>query len=303
MHACMIMDLGRHRWVRTKLMFFHALKEVDVSRSRVVDEDLGYQWDRVVNYLKKENLFVIFDIIKILKSGQYNFTNLFWTRQILDHGENWFDTWIDKFSDPLEWGGEMVFSLSNLHRSNLAIYLCETEGRKIGIEQARRSRQTELGIYNCMSSAFEADAFLVFSTVLIPHDLNEKAGEIVKRISRVVSSEGKGVGVRIDSPNGTILVGSKLDLELGWFRDRRTPAYTFETGKVNYTGVLTDASMFYLRMKEEVNSYAVVEATKLLYDGKELFAVPIWYRCPIPDSGLYDPGSLQAPKWPAWESL
>ncbi len=297
-----IMDYGRHRWVRTRLMFFHAMNEVDVSRSRVLDEDMGYQWDRVVNYLKKENIFVIFDIIEVLRSGHYNFSNLLWTRQILSHGRNWFDTWIDKFWDSWEWNGEATFSPINPHRSNLIIYFCETEGRKIGAEQARRSRQNEICIYNCMSNLFEDGNFLVFSTILAPHDINITPQEIVNRISPLTVSEEKGVGVKIDSHNGTVIVGSKLDLELGWFKDRRSPAYIFETGKIEYAGTVTDASMFFLRENKGQLSYAVVEATKLLHNGKEIFATPTFYRCTFPDNGLYDAVEMNSVKWPCWES-
>ncbi|MEM2145467.1 MAG: hypothetical protein QW279_08895, partial [Candidatus Jordarchaeaceae archaeon] len=297
-----IMNYGRHRWVRTKLMFFHAMNEVDVSRSRVIDEDMGYQWDRVVNYIKQENMFILFDIIKILRSDNYNFTNLLWTRQILNHKGNWFDTWIDRFWDPWEWNGEVSFSPLNLHKSNLAICFCETEGRKIGAEQVRRSRQNEICIYNCASNVFEANSFLVFSTILVPHNVDVNAEEIINRVSSLVVLEEKGVGVKIDSNNGTILVGSKLDLELGWFKDRRRPAYTFETGKVDYAGTVTDASMFYLRTDKNQINYAVVEATKLVHNGKEVFATPSFYRCTLPDNGLYEPVEMNSVKWPFWES-
>jgi len=298
-----IMDLGRHRHVRTKLMFFHSMKEVDVSRSRVVDEDLGYQWDRVVNYLKRKKLFVLFDIVKTLRLGSYSFTNLFWTRQIENNGENWFDTWIDKFHDLLQWGDGWWLSPEPPHRSNLLIYLCENEGRKIGVEQGRKSYQSELCIYNCSSDSFDKDAYIVFSTVLIPHALDEKAEDLAKRISKVTPLDGKGVAVKLDSPNSTILVGSKLDLKLGWLKDRTRPAYTFEAGKVDYAGAVTDASMFYLHTRGEQESYAVVEATKLVHNGKELFTIPTFFRCIFEDDGQYKPAELRTPKWPAWESL
>ncbi|HEX9973442.1 MAG TPA: hypothetical protein VGD14_15325, partial [bacterium] len=61
-----LMDDGRYKFVQTKLMHFRRFKEIDISRTRLTDQELGYQWDRLINYLKGREWFVIFDIVKIL---------------------------------------------------------------------------------------------------------------------------------------------------------------------------------------------------------------------------------------------
>ena len=62
-----LLDGGRYRFVKTKLMHFRTFKEVDISRTRLIDKERGYQWDRLINYLKGREWFVFYDIVKILK--------------------------------------------------------------------------------------------------------------------------------------------------------------------------------------------------------------------------------------------
>jgi len=45
------------------------LKEIDMSRTRLIDQDMGYQADRVITFIKEEGWFVVVDAIKIFVQG------------------------------------------------------------------------------------------------------------------------------------------------------------------------------------------------------------------------------------------
>jgi hypothetical protein len=90
---------GAYRPVRTQKIDFLKFKGVEASRTRVTDEDLGYQWDRVISYVKDLDIFVVVDGIKALKSDFLTFTNLWHTRKIRSQGAQYFDTIIDRIGD------------------------------------------------------------------------------------------------------------------------------------------------------------------------------------------------------------
>lgn len=90
-----LLDGGRYRFVKTKLIHFRRFKEVDISRTRLSDKERGYQWDRCISYLKGMEWFIVFDIVKITKDGAYTLANLFYTQDIVDLDEKdrmWYDT-------------------------------------------------------------------------------------------------------------------------------------------------------------------------------------------------------------------
>ena len=86
---------GAYRKVRTQKIDFLKFKDVDASRTRLVDDELGYQWDRVITWLRNKEMFVVIDGIKILRPDYYTFTNLWHTRQIRSQSDRLFDTAID----------------------------------------------------------------------------------------------------------------------------------------------------------------------------------------------------------------
>ena len=90
-----IRNSGAYRKVQTHKIDFLNFKEVDVSRTRVVDADLGYEWDRSITYVKAQDFFVVVDGIRIRTPGYYTFANLWHTRKIIEQGKQFFSTVID----------------------------------------------------------------------------------------------------------------------------------------------------------------------------------------------------------------
>ena len=89
-------NAGSYRRVRTQKVDFLHLPDVDYSRSRMIDDGWGFEWDRVIAYVKDPELFVVFDILKARTEEYFTLANLWHTRKILDQGEHWYDTVYDR---------------------------------------------------------------------------------------------------------------------------------------------------------------------------------------------------------------
>ena len=60
---------GAYRRVTTQKIDFLRLQDADTSRTRLIDSDLGYQWDRTLVYLKEKDLFLVIDGTQV-KNGE-----------------------------------------------------------------------------------------------------------------------------------------------------------------------------------------------------------------------------------------
>ncbi len=287
-----LLDGGRYRFVQTKLMSFRNFEQVDVSRTRLVDPGRGYQWDRVINYLKGLEWFVVIDIVKILKSGPFTLANLFFSQDILDFDQtnrNWYDTRYSKVA----WA-----HYDNPGTERLLIYFPEGVKFRRGAEQMRRHYQTEWGINATSADSFAAGDLEVFTTLLIPHSPDQKAQDIMASIRdlKIYQSE-RGYGIKIPTADGFIQLNAMLDLEAEYLKENRRPRYNWESGRTTYGSLETDARYSYLQKNGNELSFAFYSATKLIYDNQILFE----------GKGEFfaqDDGSFQkwgVPKWVAWE--
>ncbi len=287
-----LLDGGQYRFVQTKLMSFRTFAQVDVSRTRLVDADRGYQWDRIINYLKGQEWFVVIDIVKMLKSGPYTLANMFYSQDIVDFDQqnrNWYDTRISKVS---------FMQYDNPGTEQLLIYFPEGAKFRRGAEQMRRHYHAEWGINTTRADTFKTGDILVFTTLLIPHAPDQKAKDIIASVKDLqVFHTDRGYGIQIPSSDGFKQINAMLDMEGEYLKENRRPRYNWDSGRATYGSLETDARYSYLHKSKNSIYYAFYSATKLLYDKQTLFE----------GKGEFfaqDDGSFQkwgVPKWIAWE--
>ncbi len=87
---------GSYRPVRTQKIDFLSFDDFDYSRTRLINNSMGYTWDRIITYIKDPGLFVVFDIFKAEKEDFFTLANLWHTRKILSQGPHCFDTVYDR---------------------------------------------------------------------------------------------------------------------------------------------------------------------------------------------------------------
>ncbi|MBT7913756.1 hypothetical protein HN588_07615 [Candidatus Bathyarchaeota archaeon] len=255
-------NAGSYRFVRTQKIDFLTFDDFDYCRTKLIDDKLGYQWDRVVTWVKDPGIYIVFDVMKATEEEWMTAANLWHTRKILDQGDHWYLTQYDSLTnkkyDP---------------ESNLLIYFPETHYRLESVEPEKRNYQNEIVISQYTGQHFELGEHIGFVTALIPQGLDEDPRPWIDRISFIDSDNpGDGMSVEIKLDKQTIQVGMKRDMRMDMVRDYRRPKYTYESGKYNCGKVETNADFFYTEKTKKKLSFTVVNVSKAYYDGKELFA-------------------------------
>ena len=272
-------NAGSYRQVRTQKIDFLSFPDFDYSRTRLIDDKLGYEWDRVITYVKNPEMFVIFDIMKARTEDYFTAVNLWHTRKIVDRGEHWYDTVYD--------------SLRNLALptdTHLLIYFPKTHFRLEGVEKEKRYWQDELAIHQTAAQHFELGENIAFVTVLVPHPAAESAQKWIEKIDFVRCEPArKGLLVKIADGDRTILIGAKRDLRMDIVRDWRRPRYTYEGGRIRYDQLETNGDYMFATLSGNKLDYTAVNLTKLVYNNQVLFEqLPSKY-------GLAFDGSPDAP--------
>lgn len=256
-----IRNSGAYRRVRTQKIDFLKFKDVDSSRTRLVDDELGYQWDRVITWLKNKEMFVVIDGIKILRPDYFTFTNLWHTRQIRSQSERLFDTAIDRIgADELP------------PEKSLLIYFPEnTQGKQIGTFPISRHFQDETAIYQTVSASYKVGDYEFFVTVLrlrpAMSDINFHPSHF--RLLEI-DKAGKAIGLELTDGQEKAVVCVKFDLEMDLAREPVGPRYQFDLGKVRYGDFVTDASYLFAKNKDNEISYSAATMTKILYRDQTL---------------------------------
>lgn len=248
-------NAGSYRIVRTQKVDFLTLPDFDYSRTRLIDDKMGYEWDRVITYIKKPEIFVVFDVFKSKKEEYFTLSNLWHTSKIIVHGKHWYDTVYDKIQN---------FGLSTDKR--LLIIFPLTHYHLEGIEPEKRHYQDELLIHQTTAQHFELAETVGFVTVLIPHSADESPQEWAERVELLpIKPLSAGLGVQIQMEDKKLIVAVKNDLRMDMSRDWRRPRYTYESGKVQYGNFETNGDFLYASISGSKLNYTVVNLTKALF--------------------------------------
>ena len=111
----------------------------------MVDAELGYEWDRIVTYVKAGDFFIVVDGIRVRVPGYFTFANLWHTRKIIEQGKQFFSTVIDAI------GSETLPA----DRSLLVVFP-ENEAKEVGSYSEKRHYQDETALYQTVSSQYAA---------------------------------------------------------------------------------------------------------------------------------------------------
>ncbi|HQR31855.1 MAG TPA: hypothetical protein PLK30_03890 [Blastocatellia bacterium] len=280
---------GNYRSVRTQKIDFLNFKDVDVSRTRVIDDALGYEWDRVVTWVKEKNFFVVVDGMKALRNDYFTFTNLWHTLQIHSKDKQTFDTGVDKiYVDPLPTGKRLLVHFPE-----------NTFGKQIGTFPISRHYQDETAIYQSVSSLYKAGDYEYFVTILIPHDAGEDVRAKVNQFRLLeVDKAGKAIGLEFTDGAEKSVICIKLDLEMDLAREQVGPRYQYSLGKVKYGEFETDASYLFAKIKAGEVSYSAATMSKVIFRNQTLLeAKPTSFGLQLDGA----PARTGLSKWRFWE--
>jgi hypothetical protein len=271
---------GIYQPTRSRRVFFKTFRDIDVSRTDIMDEKNGYYWDRVVTYLKVLEAFIIQDGIRILRNGEFTVGNLFWTQQIHESGVNYFDTSIDLIGLVGAWNRPTITleerrqnAFPNKGGVRLLIYYCPDSDKIIGVDEVMRCYLPEKCVYQFCSKSFKKGDIISFTTILWPHKADETIDKILEGVKIVdVDKYPSATAIQLNLPVGKISICTKHDLSIGLVRPSTRPVYTYDDGKVRYGELTTDAAYAYTKLFNGTLSYAFIDGMKLFYRENEVFS-------------------------------
>lgn len=278
---------GAYRRVRTQKIDFLKLRDVDASRSRLIDEELGYTSDRTVIYLRNRDCFVVIDGVKVLRSDYFTFTNLWHTRRATKLDERSFETSIDQI------GSDLLPD----SRSMWVNFPENGSGKQIGTFPITRHFQDETAIYQTISGYYNAGDLEYFVTVLYPHD---RQGDATRPRFRLleVDRPGRAIGLELEENGVREVIAVKLDLDLDLARETTGPRYRYELGRVRYGDFETDASFLHARMGDGKVSYSAATMTRVRYREQNLMeSLPTTFGLQLDGA----PPRVGFSKWRYWE--
>lgn len=279
---------GAYRDIRTRKIDFLTLKDADYSRTRIIDEGLGYEGDRIVFYIKALDYFVVMDAVRYTRPTYLTMANLWHTRQIHARGEGWYDTSYDSLLTYDVRGGD-----------RLLIHFPQREHLADGVEEQPRYWQKEQVIYQLTGRYGYRNDIQSFVTVLMPHGVNEDPAKLATQVRMVPTSDEEGaLCVSIARGDTTWTVGAKLDLESELIHSWRRPMYTYDSGRTRYGEFETDAFTLCAVETPKTVRTAVVGAAKLTHRGRTLFE-----QLPVSSGLRFDggPDIEGTPKVRFWE--
>ncbi|NOT61704.1 MAG: hypothetical protein HOP19_15930 [Acidobacteria bacterium] len=253
-----IRNSGAYRPVKTQKIDFLKFKDVDASRSRVIDDELGYEWDRVVTHIKDRDYFIVVDGIKVKRDDYFTFTNLWHTRQVNGQSANQFVTRYDKiYVDELPQAKALTIT-----------FPVNPAGMQIGTFPISRHYQDETAIYQTNSQLYHAGDFQTFVTVLFPH---ASSGDIAYPQVKLLTTDkaGRAIGLEITDGQRKSYLCIKLDLMMDLAREPVGPRYQYELGKVKYGEFETDASYLFATRNGNQLRYGAATMTKIMF-GQQL---------------------------------
>lgn len=282
---------GAYRPVETQKIEFLTLQDVDFSRTRMTDNEIGYSWDRLLAWVRPLDVFIVIDAVEVLVEDYYTFTNLWHTQTIHERGEGYYDTSLDSIGS---------YDVSDDRR--LLISFLETYAKEDGTYEESRHFQPETAIYQTQASHYRAGDFEVFVTALIPHDAGENPADLVDGIELLpVDTFPEAAGLRITHGDGAVsYLGAKLDLDSEVVRENIRPRYTWEAGRTTYGDFETDAHFFFATVDADSIRYSASQVLQVRYRDRTLMeALPNTHGLQLDGA----PDRVGYVKWRYWEDV
>ncbi len=260
-------DNGHYKPVRTERLYQTRLLDAEISRLRISDERRGVQWDRSIFFLPTLPAWVVIDTALALHTEPRTFAALWWTTDILERGDNWFETHIARITD---W--------QNRKDAALMLVLPKVPGHSnaLNVYPYRRFFQQEQVIVNSWTGEHRVGSALNFVSILLPHDMADMNAERAAAVQVVASKPaGRGLAVRLAWQGEERLLCTLNDLTCGYLQEDIRPRYTFEQGKTAYDQITSDAAFVYLREGSGGGQAGFINGTRLDKGSKVLYQGPL----------------------------
>ncbi|NSW90706.1 MAG: heparinase II/III family protein [Firmicutes bacterium] len=265
-------DEGYYKKVVTEKLHFQDFGRLCISRTRLYNTLPHLIWDRIITYLENEDVFIVIDWIYSKFKGDMTVANLWHTGKILEQRENAFDTCIPYI---YRYPGD-INPIRNKDNFSLCIeFLDNGRDKKVEFNTIKRHYGNGVMISQYNSREYKERETDCFVTVLTPHETSADMGKITGKAVVEWISENKDAILLTYRGKSTVYLTYKLDLEKGIMADENEyPRYTWESGKINYEKVVTDADFSYIDELDNKVKYGFINGSGIEFAGKGLYRTP-----------------------------
>lgn len=257
---------GRYHPVSTERLYHTRLKDVQFTRLRLRDDGEGIAWDRSVIFLEELPAWIVADRFKAARAGMRTLSCLWWTTDILEKGEGWYETYIRSVQD---W--------QNVKNAALWVGMPPVPGTitALSVEPFRRHFQPELALARTWSGEMNADQVVHFVTVLWPHPFEQRDEERNRAIEVIPSQpESRGIGIWLRWKGEERLFGLQEGPSTAPGRQDLRPTYTKEHGTTGFGPALSDAAFIAVRRQPQGGWAGFINGTFLSFQGQVLYSGP-----------------------------
>ncbi|MBN2852035.1 MAG: heparinase II/III family protein [Clostridia bacterium] len=263
-------DDGYYKHVDTEKLHFQSFSEIDYLRTRNYYRPFNLVWDRSVTYLKKDEVFIIVDYVKHNQDNELTIVNNIHVEKADLISEGVYET----FVDTIKRGQNDTSPYQNKKEYSLLVEFIRNK-ENCTLETIRRNHGEAAMLSEVVSKSYQKGETEIFVTILTIKKRSEESENIAGRLTvEKVVGDNEAVSL-VYKGSDTIYLTSKLDLDHGIneYEEDRAPAYDWESGKINYGTMTTDADFSYL-IDGEKKKYGFINGCRVYYNDKEIFATP-----------------------------
>jgi len=262
-------DDGYYKHVDTEKLHFQSYEDVDYLRTRNHYLPLGITWDRNVAWLKEDDVYIILDWFEVGKDANITTGNVWHTQNAVKIADGAYETYVNTINrgqrDKTPYENKKDFSL-------LIEFI--SGAQESTVETIRRNHGEAAMVSEIKTSSYRKGGREIFITVLTPHERTADAATLAGKLE--VESIFKNQDAVSLVYDGKITLAFKLNLQYGIhpYKEDRAPAYDWESGKIDYGRITTDADFAYVVDEGESCRYGMFNSCAVHYDGKCIFETP-----------------------------
>ena len=255
-----VLDFGEYNPVRTERIYFYRFDEVDCSRTRLYDARNAAVCDRVIYYLKKEDCFIVNDIVLPQEDGSYTIGPIFHAQNIKPLGRSSYVLSQTEVSR----GQELTYTQPD----DVKLYLhFPIEGYDFELQAIDRAYRDQMAVSQFFAG-YSSDRFpLFFSSILYPS--RNSTPSFFDSFCYEKKSKGMGIQFSIGERCYTLFDRYCYESKIEDLNKR--PAYSFDAGREHVFGIETDAYAACTIQEGDSVYFSCVDFSALIYKGRPLF--------------------------------
>ncbi|MAG58889.1 MAG: hypothetical protein CMJ83_21595 [Planctomycetes bacterium] len=284
-------DAGAYRAVRSQRIDWASFELGDYSRTRLTDDDLGYDADRTIFVPRPAargrapRIVFVIDTVRVQDPGDYTFAQLFATQEVLATGPGWVT------------GRYTSIRGRPLPDNRHLLIVHPKPGTRPTPETfpLRRHTQDEHVAARSVSGHYRRGDHLSLVTILVSIAAGTDPTPLAKRFTTFGDGQGVAISAEIGADRWTLAV--KTDLDYGLLTEDVRPRYRPDRGRFKAGRIRTDADIAILCTARGGTRWAATNLTHLHIGEQTAFeAKPMNF---FQTSGKSD--VVGRVKWRRWE--